>query len=308
MPDMQLIFPLYPFFGRLSVACGKPVLAVLAVAFVMMAMPYGQVWAQAAQDWPEKRFSEIRLLATQASVGDSTQLLGGIEITTRPGWKTYWRAAGEAGLPPQFSWLSVENAQTPEILWPVPTRFTTDGLESYGYENGVVLPFHISPLDPKKPVRLHLQARYAVCLEICVPEQAEMILTIPPQVAEPDPELITRVNQALQQVPHLQSGDAAIDLSMMIESVSLVQTAGSAVLVVAARSQTGFVAPDLFVDGADEFLFGRPDIQLAADAARASITVPVTALVSGASLKGHAARLTLTDQGTGIDYSTVISN
>lgn len=305
IPDMQLISPICRFFGQLSAAYGK---LLLLTALTMAAVPIGQVRADAVGDWPEKRFSEIRLLAARAGTADSAQLLGGIEITTRPGWKTYWRAAGEAGLPPQFNWLSVENAQLPEILWPVPMRFVTDGLESYGYDDGVLLPFHIVPDDPTKPVRLHLQARYAVCLEICVPEQAELTLTVSPQATDSGPEAAAKLNRALQQVPRLQSGDATTDLPMMIESVALVETASSAMLVVTARSQTGFVAPDLFIDGAGDFLFGMPEIALAADGAQASFTVPVNALVSGMSLKGLAARLTLTDQGAGIDYSTVISN
>lgn len=303
MPDMRLNFPIRRFLRRFPAAgCA----AALLLAMMVLLIPSTR--AEMARDWPQKRFSEIHLLAAPVGTADGVQLVGGIEIITRPGWKTYWRAAGEAGLPPQFSWVSVENAQTPEILWPVPTRFLTDGLESYGYDNGVVLPFRLYPVDPARPVRLQLQARYAVCLEICVPEQADLTLTIAPGASLSDPEIAVRLERALQQVPSLLSDGTSFTNSLRIKSVELVETAQAAVLIVTAQSQTGFLAPDLFVDGTDAFLFAAPETELAADGSQVRFRVPVIALVSGASLKGHMARFTLTDQGRGIEYATVISN
>ncbi len=304
MPAMRLNFLICRFLVRVPAAGG--IAAVLLLAMLVLLNLSAR--AGIARDWPQKRFSEIHLRAAPVGKADRAQLLGGIEIITRPGWKTYWRAAGEAGLPPQFSWLSVENAQTPEILWPVPTRFVTDGLESYGYDDGVVLPFRLYPVDPAKPVRLHLQARYAVCLEICVPEQADLTLTIVPGALQSDPEIAARLERALQQVPRLQSDGGAVDDSLRIQSVELVETAQAAMLAVTAQSQTGFQTPDLFVDGTDAFLFAAPETELTADGLQARFRVPVTALVPGASLKGHLARFTLADQGRGIEFETVISN
>lgn len=303
MPDMRLNFPIRRFPMRFSAAAG---LAALLLAMMVLLVPSAR--AGMAQDGPPKRFSEIHLRAAPVGMADRAQLVGGIEIITRPGWKTYWRAAGEAGLPPQFTWLLAENVQTPEILWPVPTRFLTDGLESYGYDNGVVLPFRLYPADPAKPVRLHLRARYAVCLEICVPEEADLTLTIPPGGAQSEPDVAARLERALQQVPPLQSDDDAFNNSLRIQSVKLIETAQAAVLAVTAQSQTGFLAPDLFVDGTDAFLFAAPETELTADGLHVSFRVPVTALVPGASLKGHKVRFTLVDQGRGVEYAAAISN
>ena len=30
--------------------------------------------------------------------------LGALRLTLKDGWKTYWRAPGDAGIPPQFDW------------------------------------------------------------------------------------------------------------------------------------------------------------------------------------------------------------
>ena len=34
---------------------------------------------------------------------DGTRIIG-VELTLAPGWKTYWRAPGDSGIPPRFDW------------------------------------------------------------------------------------------------------------------------------------------------------------------------------------------------------------
>ena len=46
-----------------------------------------------------------------------------LEIRLAPGWKTYWRAPGEAGFPPQFDFSSSRNLENLEIIWPAPMLF-----------------------------------------------------------------------------------------------------------------------------------------------------------------------------------------
>ncbi|MCV6595532.1 MAG: protein-disulfide reductase DsbD family protein [Mangrovicoccus sp.] len=95
--------------------------------------------------------------------------MGGIRITLEPGWKTYWRAPGDAGIPPQFSWAGSDNLRAVRIHWPRPEVFDTAGLRTIGYQDEVVLPVELFAKDPGKPVTVRGEAELGVCKDICLP-------------------------------------------------------------------------------------------------------------------------------------------
>ena len=51
--------------------------------------------------------------------------LAGLVVDLAPGWKTYWRKPGEAGIPPTLDWSGAENLAGGEVLWPAPVVFHT---------------------------------------------------------------------------------------------------------------------------------------------------------------------------------------
>ena len=85
------------------------------------------------------------------------------------GWKTYWRAPGEAGIPPVFDWSPSENVARVEITWPAPELFELGGLRSIGYKHELVLPIEITPARSDRPVRLRGSVDLGVCRDVCVP-------------------------------------------------------------------------------------------------------------------------------------------
>jgi DsbC/DsbD-like thiol-disulfide interchange protein len=66
--------------------------------------------------------------------------MAGIRIALAPGWKTYWRAPGEGGVPTVLSLSSAEGIAGMAIHWPRPEVFFTNGMRSIGYHDDVVLP------------------------------------------------------------------------------------------------------------------------------------------------------------------------
>ncbi|WP_420585229.1 protein-disulfide reductase DsbD domain-containing protein [Ruegeria sp.] len=97
--------------------------------------------------------------------------LGAMRLTLKDGWKTYWRAPGDAGIPPQFDWNGSQNVGDVSITWPAPDVFVQNGLQSIGYEDQLVLPVEITPRNPAKPVRLRGEMDLGVCKDVCIPEQ-----------------------------------------------------------------------------------------------------------------------------------------
>ena len=104
--------------------------------------------------------------------------LGALRLTLKEGWKTYWRAPGDAGIPPQFDWSGSQNVGDVSITWPAPDVFVQNGLQSIGYADQLVLPVEITPANPAKPVRLRGDMDLGVCKDVCIPEQLDFDHTL----------------------------------------------------------------------------------------------------------------------------------
>lgn len=104
--------------------------------------------------------------------------LGALRLTLKDGWKTYWRAPGDAGIPPQFDWSRSGNVGDVSITWPAPDIFDQNGLQSIGYEDQLVLPVEITPSNPAKPVRLRGEMDLGVCKDVCIPEHLDFDHTL----------------------------------------------------------------------------------------------------------------------------------
>ena len=100
--------------------------------------------------------------------------MAAVELVLAPGWKTYWRSPGDAGIPPSFDWSGSDNVKSVRIHWPAPTVFHTNGMQTIGYHDRLVLPVEVTPQDPALPVRLSLQLDLGVCDKICLPASVAM--------------------------------------------------------------------------------------------------------------------------------------
>ena len=94
--------------------------------------------------------------------------MAGLRIRVAPGWKTYWRAPGETGVPPQFDWSGSDNLQAVRIFWPRPEIFDFGDHRTLGYSGEVVLPVELIPQDASRPVRVAGRAELGLCRDICV--------------------------------------------------------------------------------------------------------------------------------------------
>src|SRR5215470_15680529 len=132
-----------------------------------------------ASSWDGGSRAAVRLIAAAPSKGASGGALrAGIEIRLGSGWKTYWRYAGDSGVPPRFRFDRSDNVADVAVSFPAPHGFNDEGGESIGYKGGVILPLHVVASDPAKPVLLRLDLDYAICLNLCVPvtAKAELLL------------------------------------------------------------------------------------------------------------------------------------
>lgn len=236
--------------------------------------------------WVSDGAVKARLIAAVDGTGQLASLPLGLDIQMQPGWKTYWRSPGEAGLPPKLDMKASGITSKAVFAWPLPQRFSLLGLETFGYENEVVLPFSQGLDQPGAAATLTGTAQLLVCAQICVPHTLHLSLNIPAGPALPGAEA-QLIGRFANLVPN---GTQAAGLK--ITRARLLGQGSSAALVVDATAPQPFQKPDIFPESAT-LDFGPPQVTLSDAAHHARITLPILHQPPGEGLS-TAMPLTLT--------------
>ncbi|MDH5737785.1 MAG: protein-disulfide reductase DsbD family protein, partial [Gammaproteobacteria bacterium] len=162
---------------------------------------------------------EVALISEMTSIKPgATQRLALVQRID-PGWHTYWINPGDSGASTTLSWMLPEGVTVGDVQWPAPEAIPYGPLMNYGYHNEVVFPVDIKTpaswsgeADSRGKVELRLMASWLVCEDICIPEDAELVLSLPVSDA---PLTIDAVNKPLfdaasQYIPQLLATDATI--------------------------------------------------------------------------------------------------
>ena len=140
--------------------------------------------------------------------------MAALHLQLRDEWKTYWRAPGDAGVPPEFDWSGSENLAGVRPIWPRPDLFDFQGMQTIGYKHSLVLPLEVTPLDPAKPVVLRASVDLGLCKDICVPAQLVLGDDLPMPGA-PDPLIAA----ALGRLPQDGASAGLADLACTAEPI-----------------------------------------------------------------------------------------
>jgi DsbC/DsbD-like thiol-disulfide interchange protein len=132
--------------------------------------------ATAALANPDEAVLDAALLPGWST--DQGTQIAALSLTLAPGWKTYWRSPGEAGIPPSFDWTGSQNLRSVVLHWPTPEVFHTQGMQSIGYHDGMLLPIEVTATDPAQPVTLRARVDIGVCDDICVPATLDLTVTL----------------------------------------------------------------------------------------------------------------------------------
>lgn len=124
--------------------------------------------------------------------------MAGLEIALAPGWKTYWRSPGDAGIPPLFSWSEARNVDQVHVHWPSPGIFHEAGMRSIGYTQTVILPLTIAANHSDQEMHLRGEMALGVCSDICVPARLEIDTTLPAGAGARTPQIVA----ALASLPY----------------------------------------------------------------------------------------------------------
>ncbi len=286
--------------ARIEATPARNGLAVAAVAVLAWFSANGTV-AAATGAWTDSGPVHARLVSAVAGAGTLATIPAGLEVRLDGDWKTYWRAPGDAGLPPTLTWDGSDNLRDATLAYPRPERLTLLNLQTFGYKHDVVFPIDLASNTVGQPLDLKLKLDLLVCAELCVPKQLALALTIPagPAAADPEAQLIAKARAG---VP----ADATV-AGMAIGSVRAVSDRGVAAIQVEASSRETFGKPDIIVEVDPSLSFGLPRVALSADGHAATFVIPLSeALPAGAKLAGRAAVLTLLDGKRALEQGAAV--
>lgn len=229
-------------------------LALLLAGLLALAAPSRAQQEEAASAWSRGTHSEIRLIAGGRAPDGGYRV--GVEIRMKPGFKTYWRMPGDAGIPPSFDWSSSRNVGSVSLRWPAPERFVDAGVTTIGYKDRVIFPVLVRPADAAKPVEITLNLDYAICDRICIPARGTATLALP-DAAETAQS--AALNAFRDRVPKLGEPGKNNGFLGLMSAVFVRDGTRKAVEITVSQAQGATVA-DAFLEGPEGWLFGMPKL------------------------------------------------
>ena len=264
--------------------------ATLVLVLVGLA-PGMETAAAARSDWSDADQSRLRLLL---GPGEGSRLAGGIEIVLEPGWYTYWRNPGDAGVAPVFDFSGSVNVADVEVLYPVPERQVDGASTSLIYRDEVVFPINVEPIDADEPVTLQLTASFGVCSEICIPTRTSSAVTLPP--AAPLDPLSAAVLQRFRPRVPMPAEPGRFD----IEEVTL---EGDALIIDVRMPESSYF--DLFAEPPAGWYIGQPELlSRSQDVTR--YRLPLDGRPRGAEASGQRFRFVAVAGGKAIEEAVEI--
>ncbi len=275
--------------------------ALFRIAPLTLALLLGIAGASRADDaspWDADHRSAMRLIA--GSTGSGVPMLrAGIELRLDPGWKTYWRYAGDSGLPPSFDFAGSENVKSVTVLWPVPRRFPDGaGGNSIGYTGDIIFPLQVVAQDARRPVTLRLKAAYGVCEKICIPASGKAQLELTGGPSSED----TTLTDAEARVPKPAALGDAGPLAVRALRRETSPTRQRVIIDVAAPDG---VEVDLFAEGpTPQWSLPLPEPVESGPGGTRRFAFDVDGVPPGATIAGAQIKLTLVAGKDAIEVTT----
>ena len=131
------------------------------------------------------------MVADVTSIRPGSEFTVGLVLSMDPGWHTYWKNSGEAGLPTRIDWTLPAGFEAGEIQWPIPNKYLEAGdVLTYGYKDETMLlvPIRVgASVKPGTTAMLRASISWLECETICVPGEAQEKLALRVEATEPTP-------------------------------------------------------------------------------------------------------------------------
>lgn len=109
--------------------------------------------------------TKVSLLFSHATAKPGETVTAALRLVSEPGWHTYWRNAGDAGVATSIQWQLPPGLAPGSIQWPVPEKLVISKLTDYVYENEILLliPISVSRGAKSGPARIMGAVEWLEC-------------------------------------------------------------------------------------------------------------------------------------------------
>ena len=149
-------------------------ISVLILFFLPPVLPA----AAAARAEDHSPHAKAELVAERDAVAPGESAWLGLHFVLEPGWHTYWQNPGDSGEPPRVQWKLPAGFHAGPIEWPAPQRLGSATVVDFGYSGELLLMIPLAiPASAVPGARENLlaTAKWLVCREICIPDQAQSL-------------------------------------------------------------------------------------------------------------------------------------
>ncbi|MEL7256536.1 MAG: protein-disulfide reductase DsbD domain-containing protein [Pseudomonadota bacterium] len=153
--------------------------------------------------------------------GSDGRHVAALHLELGEGWKTYWRAPGDAGIPPRFNWAGSRNVSTVKVDWPMPKQIPQGRYMTIGYDSSVTLPLYIAPKAAGRAMRLTGEIELGVCREVCIPVTVSVAQDLPNTKGKRDPAIVASLASRPYSASEAGVSDVACRISPTEDGLQL---------------------------------------------------------------------------------------
>jgi thiol:disulfide interchange protein len=124
--------------------------------------------------------TQVRLILSADTAQPGETIIAGVEMKMEPGWHTYWKNPGAAGMATKIEWQLPPGVTAGDIQWPLPEKLPPAEVTTYGYNDEVVLlvPLKLAADLKTGPLDLQAKVSWLECKETCIPGAGDVETTL----------------------------------------------------------------------------------------------------------------------------------
>ena len=125
---------------------------------------------------PAAHHTQVKLILSADTAKPGDTIFVGVDLKMEPGWHTYWKNPGAAGMATQIKWQLPPGISAGEIEWPLPKKLPPAEVTTYGYEDEVMLivPLTIETNFSAGQIDLKANVSWLECKEVCIPANQDV--------------------------------------------------------------------------------------------------------------------------------------
>lgn len=176
-------------------------------------------------------YSTVDLISETASLpADGGTVTLGFYLKPDPKWHAYWINPGDAGKEVTIRWTLPAGSEAGELQYPAPHVIPFDIFNTYGFDEPILLLADVTvPPLAAGAIELRGKASWVVCDdELCVPERAELAVTLPVGDGGIDPDNAPRFEAARAKQPQavdwparFEIVDGTVDIGVAVPHAAL---------------------------------------------------------------------------------------